>query len=903
MSDGLSNTPGFNEMLWWIGQIADDSTWRDNQLPGKFKDAAPIPGWGYRYKVRIMGVHDQGPKDADPTPEDQLPWATVMYPVTAGGGQGSSSVTPNLRQGNIVFGYWMDGKDMQVPVIMGVLGNNSQTALAKKIGKAEDEGVSQTRSGSIAKSGYSKGEKEKKGNRKPKVPEKGLQTSKPTTKDIAKEAAALSATSNLDKFGLPASVKRTASQLQDIQSSTAAAQAAGLVGDQATSFIKDNIKTAQRNRVGAAQSPLTPPEKGAEIESADNPHRLTADDVKANDKANECIVTPMQQEDTVAAATKRIQIETDNLAAKMDKLLGARKNYIDAVSGPPSQEDIQKEVRSTACKIARYQKLIMDKVGEYQNKKMNQALTTVVAAMPSSMRYLFADQKFLNTQDATKKYNEMTNGMCDQMEGILTAAFDLPNLIKQADAEATSGALWADPNSQSAVSGLLDLGGGSGGSGSSDGSSGGGSSDVTQISAPNPNQLRTPKVPVCYAEDIIAQGIAVNRAQMSKIANDQHKNYNRFLEGMKSQLNKADQEMKDTAPDMSEVGKVTGISDEAPAAAYEPVGGSQYYSENGVPCTGGTGTGFKVDIVVPDGGWYDDSFATINDEGAGYTVNVANSGSTSGTGSTEGATTTGGSGSGIKVNYTIAGGKITGISTNTAGANYKNGDGLTIVNNASGTPSTNATFTVDKVRGTINRLSAGGIKIKDPGVGYKSMDVLVINQEGSGLNAAIMVTQVLDFGSAKATAGPVTPGDNQGANGKWVPPKPSSKPKVDIGQQLGDMLSMLGGMQGSMTQAFDFKNLMGNVFPFEPPPNTAVSDCYTLAKGGMGVPEVNKPEAFAIDDAISKVANVTNPVENLDFAIPSGGTPPINLASTAIKDVVDDAAAAADDIRDAINLY
>ena len=114
---------------------------------------------------------------------------------------------------------------------------------------------------------------------------------------------------------------------------------------------------------------------------------------------------------------------------------------------------------------------------------------------------------------------------------------------------------------------------------------------------------------------------------------------------------------------------------------------------------------------------------------------------------------------------------------------------------------------------------------------------------------------------------------------------------------------MLGGMQGSMTQAFDFKNLMVNVFPFEPPPNTAVSDCYTLAKGGMGVPETNNPEAFAIDDAISKVAKVTNPVENLDFAIPSGGTPPINLASTAIKDVVDDAAAAADDIRDAINLY
>ena len=84
----LANTSVFNEMLWWIGQIADDSTWRDNQLPGKFKDAETIPGWGYRYKVRIMGVHDHGPKDTDPVPEDQLPWANIMYPVTAGGGQG-----------------------------------------------------------------------------------------------------------------------------------------------------------------------------------------------------------------------------------------------------------------------------------------------------------------------------------------------------------------------------------------------------------------------------------------------------------------------------------------------------------------------------------------------------------------------------------------------------------------------------------------------------------------------------------------------------------------------------------------------------------------------------------------------------------------------------------------------
>ena len=42
---------------WWMGQICDDSTWRDNILPYKFDNAEAIKGWGYRYKVRIMGMH------------------------------------------------------------------------------------------------------------------------------------------------------------------------------------------------------------------------------------------------------------------------------------------------------------------------------------------------------------------------------------------------------------------------------------------------------------------------------------------------------------------------------------------------------------------------------------------------------------------------------------------------------------------------------------------------------------------------------------------------------------------------------------------------------------------------------------------------------------------------------
>lgn len=157
---------------WWIGQVAPDSTWRDNISPGKIESPKEIPGWGYRYKVRIIGLHDQGETEIA---SDQLPWAQVMYPVTAGGGQASSGQTPNIRQGNMVFGFFLDGQEQQVPVIMGVLGNNAQTALATKIG---DNKVTNAQAGSIAVSGYAEpadGNKDKN----LKAPDQGLAITKP----------------------------------------------------------------------------------------------------------------------------------------------------------------------------------------------------------------------------------------------------------------------------------------------------------------------------------------------------------------------------------------------------------------------------------------------------------------------------------------------------------------------------------------------------------------------------------------------------------------------------------------------------------------------------------------------------------------------------------------------------
>ncbi len=142
MSESLFN-PGFlgSGFLWWIGQIVDDSTWRENINPEKFEKVTDIPAWGYRYKVKIMGYHDQSEAAIK---AEQLPWAQVMFPITAGGGAGGSRMTPALKQGMFVFGFFLDGQDRQSPVIMGVLGSNAKTKMERKTGSEEGGGKNYT---------------------------------------------------------------------------------------------------------------------------------------------------------------------------------------------------------------------------------------------------------------------------------------------------------------------------------------------------------------------------------------------------------------------------------------------------------------------------------------------------------------------------------------------------------------------------------------------------------------------------------------------------------------------------------------------------------------------------------------------------------------------------------------
>ena len=119
------NFLGKDGFIWWIGQIPEQPTYTPNQT-GRREPPGEVNGPGERYKVRIFGYHEIECGQPE-LPDADLPWAQVMYPVTAGGGGGAASQSANLTQGTMVYGFFLDGHDAQQPIIMGCLGYN-QTA-------------------------------------------------------------------------------------------------------------------------------------------------------------------------------------------------------------------------------------------------------------------------------------------------------------------------------------------------------------------------------------------------------------------------------------------------------------------------------------------------------------------------------------------------------------------------------------------------------------------------------------------------------------------------------------------------------------------------------------------------------------------------------------------------------
>ena len=124
------------------------------------------------------------------------------------------------------------------------------------------------------------------------------------------------------------------------------------------------------------------------------------------------------------------------------------------------------------------------------------------------------------------------------------------------------------------------------------------------------------------------------------------------------------------------------------------------------------------------------------------------------------------------------------------------------------------------------------------------------------------------------------------------------------------MLSQLPNMVGNISEALDFENLKTNIFPFEDAPNMAVSDFYTLARGGAGHPETEVPSAQAIAKSIPDGVSIPD-IPDIPFAEPGKNQPSIDLLKGAISqasgfsedEVLAKVQEAKEQVKDALDQY
>jgi len=477
------------DFIWWIGQVADDSYWRDNVVSGKFESAETIPGWGYRYKVRIFGLHDLG---EEVIKSEDLPWANVMYPVTAGAYLTNSGQTPMIRQGNIVFGFFLDGNARQQPVIMGCMGNNSQTDIATTIG---DNRVTNTTSGkSVAVSGYSQGNIDYPGGdgpagSGPTTYDGNLKTEKPAPKDVEKERAPASPGTGLSKYGLPANRPISKQQLQDIRSAKFECEERGLSAEECDALVRKRVQAGVGARVKEANSPRSPSTGQPNME-AEATMRQSVADVKRDKMYCQKRVL-LKPDNIVESVNRAMQIDMDTLVQNIDKSMNALQSYTDAASMTAGLGSLEKMVGEASLQQSKYMKVVMDKCMEFTEKALNKEMTKAVSALPMAERMAFLDVKDGISQNLLSSYNGMTGGQAGLMKGIISKVLNLGALTEQFSQMASGN---------------------------------------TSPNTPDQKPKAVPKVPPCTSEDMIATVLAVNKSVIDETNNNLINGVDGFLQ-------------------------------------------------------------------------------------------------------------------------------------------------------------------------------------------------------------------------------------------------------------------------------------------------------------------------------------------------------------------------------------
>ena len=94
----------------------DDSRW----FIGVVSQIGDVRNLG-RVRVRIFGIHNE---DTSKIKITDLPWASVVVPVTQGGVSGST-MPDGIQVGAQVYGIFLDGKHSQSPLILGSIPQDS----------------------------------------------------------------------------------------------------------------------------------------------------------------------------------------------------------------------------------------------------------------------------------------------------------------------------------------------------------------------------------------------------------------------------------------------------------------------------------------------------------------------------------------------------------------------------------------------------------------------------------------------------------------------------------------------------------------------------------------------------------------------------------------------------------
>ena len=380
MEGGALFNPGFlgGNFLWWVGQIADDSTWRENISAGKIKSKNDTPGWGYRYKVRIIGIHDQGESSIK---SEQLPWAQVMYPITAGGGQGGSFQTPALKQGNFVFGFFLDSQDRQVPVIMGVLGNNATTRLKTKTGLGGPGGRS--------------------------VAAVNQNTERPSRANFP-------STRSGAKF-----YQKALKRWQKEQETKASTDAQNFTpqSHHSKGADKDTTKKVADTELASEEpSSGTLPTK----ESSDAIHQETAEDNKKEKvlKRKHALACPDPEQSSEMTA---IQTVIENMTEKMQDAQKALQKYTNAVALPVKNafKEINDILTEAAGEISKHMKKIFGKVQNFVTEQVNNIAQPLLKISPPSIRIQLLDDLVKGFEGLVCAFNGIVGGLVGTILGAL----------------------------------------------------------------------------------------------------------------------------------------------------------------------------------------------------------------------------------------------------------------------------------------------------------------------------------------------------------------------------------------------------------------------------------------------------------------------------------------------------